>query len=321
MKKIVLIRQRPSIGDCLLLGPLIREIKKQHPKDKLTVITDSGYCGGALPRVFAHIPGIDRIETVPSVEWTTPGNRLVDPMLNCAIGDVPISVRNADLVFDCNSGFMQFERDHMGNTPYGISEFWLKHFKFYKPGMSLSPIFHIDEDAGAAAVDQWAKENNVPRNKPWVGIVLRSGASPRDWNYDQKAETVAIWLYTNGYVPISIDPINKISSPYTRACMGKPLDFVAALIKECKTVLTPDTGILHLAEAMGTSTVALWGILEPELRLKGYNTVVVPNDSLGLCEPENAKYCPCCSWTFQQWSCMRKITSPMIIEGLRLMLK
>jgi hypothetical protein len=318
--KIALIRQRPSIGDCLLLAPLIRAIKERHPNSRLTVITDSSYIGGALPRIFEGIPGVDRIECVASTEWTTEGNKVIDPILRTANGDTPHAVKKADLVYDCNSAFMEFERQYHGKTPCGIGEFWLRYHKYDTPTSNVLPVYQVSPEQ-EEAVSRWFEEFNIPTDKKLVGMVLRSGAACRDWDYNGKCASVAMWIHSANCYPIGIDPWKGLPSPYGCSCVGKPLDFVAALLKRCDAVLTPDTGLLHLAQAVGTPTVALWGILSPELRVKGYNTLVVPNTSLGVCSDNEAPYCPCCRWTFQQWSCMRRITLPMITEALAKTLK
>lgn len=313
--RIALIRQRPSIGDCLLLAPLIYAIKKRYPNSKLTVITDASYISGALPLIFDGIPGVDKIECVPSLEWTTEGNKEIDPSLRSASDIVPYTVRKADIVYDCNSAFMQFERDYRGKTPYGIGEFWLRHHGYYTPDSSTLPIYQVNPEK-EEEVDAWCIEHRVPTNKKLVGMVLRSGAICRDWDYDNKSTSIAMSLHSANYFPIGFDPWKVLPSPYGTSCVGKQLDFVAALLKRCSVVLTPDTGLLHLAQAVNTPTVALWGILDPNLRVKGYNTIVVPQTSLGNCTDGAAHMCPCCRWKFQQWSCMKRITIPMMTDAL-----
>ncbi len=313
--KTVIIRQRPSIGDCLLLSPLVSQLKRKYLDNQVTVITDDRYLGGALPLIFQGIPGVDRIECIDSREWTTALNQQIDPLLfGAAVDPPPYTVETADLVLDCNADFMQFERDYNGMTPYGIARFWLEHHKLYDPNVNLLPKYTVSDEKDAE-VQAWLAEKN-PENKPIVGIVLRAGMWARDWDYDGMSGRVADWLYTKGYLPVSIDFIKPLSNKYAVSCIGKQLDFVAALLKHCKLILTPDTGLLHLAQAVDTPQVALWGIMPPELRVKGYNCIVVPKKSLGYCQtPEELKSCQC-QWRFQQWSCLRRITFPMIIAGL-----
>jgi len=309
---ILLIRQRPAFGDALLLGPLIRTIKNIYPTSTLTVMTDSTYMAGALPLIFRGVPGVDRVECVPSLEWTTDSNKCVDPILRGAGIEAPYSVTHANLVMDCNGAYMAFERQYGGDIPYGIQEFWLKHFNYYDSTIDLRPKWNIPATA-LEAVDEWLTSVNL-QNKPMVGIVLRAGDKVRDWNYSKHSTDIADWLHTKGILPVGIDPFINLRSIYGVSCIGRQLDFVAALIQRCKVILTPDTGLLHLAEAVGTPTVGLWGIMRPELRVAGYRCNIVPKTSLGQCDQQG---CPCCSWKFQRWSCLNKITLPMILNGLR----
>jgi len=313
--RVCIIRQRPAIGDCLLLAPLISQVRRKHPKPTITVITDPAYMCGALPTVFGGIPGVDRIECIDSQEWTTEDNRRIDARLQGAsTTETPYSVKNADLVLNCNSAFMEFEREHNGRPPYGIAEFWLKHHGYYEEGVSLLPQYEVSKER-AIEVEHWLELNN-PNDKPMVGIVARAGDSARDWDYDGKSSRVADWLHTSGYLPIGIDPYKKIASPYAINCIGHKIDFVAALLARMRLVLTPDTGILHLAQAVGTPTVALWGIMPPELRVKGYDCIVVPKRSLGFCQSQDElRHCQC-RWKFQRWSCLHRLTLNMIIAGL-----
>ncbi len=311
-RSTILIRQRPAFGDALLLGPLIRTLKEHNPNDQLTILTDPTYLAGAMPMIFRHIPGVDRVECVLSLEWTTESNKQIEPFLRAAGAETPHSVKQADLVLDCNGAYMCFERFHEGNIPYGIQEFWLRHFNYYQEGADIRPQW-IVPDKAKQAVDVWLAEVN-PKNKPIVTIVLRAGEQPRNWDSDKHSTDIADWLHTKGFLPISIDPYLPLKSVYGVSCINRQLDFVAALLERSRLTLTPDTGLLHLAEAVGTPTVALWGIMRPELRVAGYDCTVVPSTSLGLCDN---KECPCCTWKFQQWSCMYKITLPMILAGLR----
>lgn len=300
--RIALIRQQPSIGDCLLLSPLIRELKAAHPGAHLTVVTDPTYLGGALPKIFEGIPGVDRIDQVTGQEWL-PG----------LPQDAPYSVRTADHVFDCNTAFLDHEREHNGAPPYGIAEFWLRHWNRWHEGIDMRPSYKVDLLA-EAEVGIWLDTHN-PSNKPIIGIVMQAGAPARDWDFRGMSGQVCDWANSNGYLPISIDLTKQPNSVYCTPCVGKRIDFVAALLQKCQVVLTPDTGLLHLAEAVGAKTVALWGIMDPRLRIAGYNTVRVPPQSMGYCQGAEEAQCQC--WKLQRWSCMRRILLSQVINGLQ----
>lgn len=312
--KIVVIRQRPAFGDALLLQPLLKALREKHPTGHITVVTDPNYLGGALPLMFESMPEIDRVEYIPSLEWTTEENKIVDPILYAAGKDTPYTVTKADILLDCNAAFIQFERQYNSRNPppCGIAEFWLRHFGFYTPETDLLPHYTVS-DSCKEAVNEWKSSNRI--TKPMIGIVLRAGDVIRDWDFNGLSTQIADWLHTSGYTPIGIDPVKTLPSIYGYSCVGKKLDYVAALLEQCHLVLTPDTGLLHLAQAVGTRTIALWGIMEPRLRVEGYNCKVVPEHSLGYCSNDR-KSCITCKKSNQQWSCLRRIKLPMIIKAL-----
>lgn len=296
---IVLIRQRPAIGDALLLAPLIREIKKEYPKQALTVLTDDTYMKGALPDIFQGISGVDRIELVPMRRWTTGDNVREDhELLGVDTVNVPLVVRKTDRLFNCNTAFIQHER--AGGDQYGIAEFWLRHFNFWEDGTDCRPEYTVPGHA-VEFVQDWLKNDN----KKVLGIVLRPGDPVRKWDFDDRATTLMNWASDRGYHPVSIDSMFKTNSTRGQTWYGHSITYTAALLKACSVVFTPDTGLLHLAEAVGTPTISLWGKVNPDLRVEGYRTM-----RLGIegprCAPEEK--CPCCiEWSFQHWGCVRKI--------------
>lgn len=300
--RIALIRQQPSIGDALLLSPLIREIKAAHPRSHLTVITDPMYLGGALPKIFAGLPGVNRVDQVSGFEWR--------PDLP---QEVPYSVRSADLVLNCNTAFLDFEGAHGGAPPCGIAEFWLRHFDRWREGVDMRPAFNVSE-AQKRLVEAWLGERGIFETGKLVGVVMQSGAPARDWDFHGMSARVCDWLHCAGYKPITIDLTKQSESIYAIPCVGQQIDFIAALLSYCTAVVTPDTGLLHLAEAVGTKTVAIWGIMDPRLRLLNYNTTLVPDRSLGYCTGSEERSCQC--WKLQRWSCLRRVLLSHIVNGM-----
>jgi Glycosyltransferase family 9 (heptosyltransferase) len=300
--KIVIIRQRPSIGDAILLQPLIREIRAEHPEAEIQAVTDIAYASGALKDAL-WLAGIDKIWNISQFEWTTEGNKCISPQFRSVDGRVPQVIRQADKVYDCNSAFMDYERQCGGKCDLGISEFWLQHFGYSTE--NSAPVLRSDP-AVCAEVD----EKFAGKTKPLVGIVLRSGDRVRD--YDRGIlPAVCMYLHTRGCIPVGIDPIMDLPSTYGMSLVGKPIRYVAEAMRRMSLILTPDTGLLHIAQGLGIPTVSLWGILHPSLRTKGYDTLPVYTGS--LCTNKN---CPCCTWKFQQFSCMYSIKENHVISAL-----
>jgi hypothetical protein len=310
----VLVRQRPAIGDALLLGPLVQLIKLKYPGERLTVVTDGMYAAGALSSVFALLNGVDRVESISALEWTTESNHRVEPHLPYHADNVPPVVARARRVFDCNGQFIEFERRHGGDPPHGIAEFWVRYHGFDPRQADLKPRILIPESLKKDAA-YW-RVNEMSLSKPAVGIVLRAGDPVRDWNFDGAATTLADGLWSLGCTPVGIDPTLPLPSHYGISVVGKRIDEIAAILSTLDLVITPDTGLLHLAEAVGTPTIALWGIMRPELRVAGYDCRVVPQVSKGYCTGEDLQGCRC-GWKFQQWSCLRRLRVKEILDAAR----
>lgn len=265
---IELIRTEPSMGDALLLGPLIRELKVKHPGHKLRVLTSAEYCGGVLYDVFKHNPLVDEVVLSPS---GTP----------------------ADFTYNCDKSFGVFEGAWNGNPPCGIAEFWLRFHECWYPGVDMMPVFQTTEGEKLACLD-WEFKGKA---KPMVGIVLRAGSLRRDWAYNNKERELAEFCRDQGWLPVMID--RELFTEGFTNCYARPLWEVAECIRNCAVVVTPDTGLLHLAQTVGTPTISLWGVIEPKLRTTGYQTTVLPRNPI-----PNCGQCWCCTYGYQFYSCL-----------------
>lgn len=288
MEKVTLIRQRPGVGDCLLLSPLIREIKKRHPLSKLTVLTDASYMDAALVDVFLGIEGVDRIECEPLKLTQTPGYAL------------PFTARNADHVFNCNNAFLSYEHQTEWHPKLSIAEFWLKHFGFETE--HALPKFKVSAEH-LATTKKHGKYDNT------VGIVLKAGHRKRDWPWQRHIYQLAAGIRKMGYHPLTIS-LDK-SVPSIEASVNERIPTLAAMLAMMPLLITPDTGLLHLAQAVGTKTIGIWGIMPPELRTKNYACTIVPPEPL----PRFGD-CICCLPP-QRWSCLQRITADLILEAAK----
>ncbi|MEO7999022.1 MAG: glycosyltransferase family 9 protein, partial [Gemmatimonadaceae bacterium] len=117
------------------------------------------------------------------------------------------------------------------------------------------------------------------------------------------ANAIASRVSENGGAPV-IDATGKLS-----------LLASAQLISRAKAIVTNDSAPLHLASAMKTPTVALFGPTVPTL---GFGPLAPKNVVLGvdhlLCRPCHAhgpQQCP-----LKHWKCMRELTPALVAETL-----
>jgi len=134
---------------------------------------------------------------------------------------------------------------------------------------------------------------------PLVGLVPGANAPARRWPAERFAE-LAGRIAARGARLVVMGGAGEVSLT-ARVAAGAPgaLDAggrtdvvdLAALLSLCELVVTNDTGPMHLAGAVGTSTVSLWGPSDPrEVRQVGAPDVRVTGADLP-CKPCYRNHC------------------------------
>jgi ADP-heptose:LPS heptosyltransferase len=128
-----------------------------------------------------------------------------------------------------------------------------------KPGI----IFRVSEEARAEA-DAWLLARSLGDGERVVAIHPAAGAGLKSWpaeRWGQVAERVPASIVLSG-AP-GDEPWLRCIQQHTRrmahvAC-GQRLEVSAALFERCAVVMAPDSGAAHVAAAVGTPTVRLYG--------------------------------------------------------------
>ncbi|MGE0159421.1 MAG: glycosyltransferase family 9 protein [Gemmatimonadales bacterium] len=134
---------------------------------------------------------------------------------------------------------------------------------------------------------------------PVVGMVPGSNAPARRWPAERFGE-VASWLGARGArVVVTGSPREAdLTAGIARRAPGSldtggrtAVTDLAALLSLCDLVITNDTGAMHLAGAVGTPTVSLWGSSDPtEVRQVGAPDRRVTGPDLP-CRPCRRNHC------------------------------
>ena len=139
----------------------------------------------------------------------------------------------------------------------------------------------------------------IGTGSPVVGIVPGSNAPARRWP-TERFGAVARELGARGARVVVMGGVGEVSLTATvaAACPGAldvggrtDLADLAALLSLCDLVVTNDTGSMHLAGAVGTRTVSLWGPSDPnEVRQVGAPDGRVTGAALP-CKPCRRNHC------------------------------
>lgn len=99
------------------------------------------------------------------------------------------------------------------------------------------------------------------------------------------------------------------------------LEQSASIVKKAKSVLTNDTGLMHIAAAFHKNIVSVWGNTVPELGMYPY----LPNEKekCHVVECKDVKCRPCSKLGFKEcpkrhFKCMMEIDSDTVVEKLKI---
>lgn len=131
------------------------------------------------------------------------------------------------------------------------------------------PIMQEDEDA----VSLFLKKEGVKPNEPLIGFQVGASTISRMWFADRFIELGKrlISAYPLLKIIITGSPAEKqycdeiargIRDRVVVSAGSLPLRQVSALVKQFKVLLTGDTGIMHIAIAVGTPVIALYAVAD-----------------------------------------------------------
>ncbi len=180
-------------------------------------------------------------------------------------------------------------------------------------------LLQITDDERAVAA-RWLRDKNVGANKPLVGLNMGASVERRRWSMRNFA-AVANELSGQAQIIVFGGPGDLAMIEELKTLVRTPL-FVAAgefsprqsaaLIERCATFITGDTGPLHLAMAVDTPIVALFGIVPAALRM-------VPNRGhIALEHNAVCQQLPLAKCVFEQHcSCLAAITPTEVVAAAR----
>ena len=161
------------------------------------------------------------------------------------------------------------------------------------------------------------EQNNLKHHRI-VGI--HPGASKKEklWEYEKFAEVVD-YLSLKGYQPVLIEgpgDFNTVRDIILK-CNTKPprvktsLKNVVAFISRCKLIICLDSSAVHIAAAVGTPVIALYGPQSPDYTKPFSNNIeIIWNENLHCRPCEYGK----CKYEFNL--CMQSISSDQVINKI-----
>jgi ADP-heptose:LPS heptosyltransferase len=287
---VLVVRPHNQMGDMLLGTPLLTALRSGYPEARIALLASPDNYG-----IMEHHPAVDelrvydkrRLQAHPSevrtfLAWLrgSPWDLVLMPttvsfsvtstlLARLAGGKLRVGGdgraygrRAGDAVFDlvvpCRKDEHQTDRNLAFARALGLP------IPTRRPSMGLS--------SGERAWAEAERRALAPEGARLVGIHPGAGKVPNRWPVERFGEVARVLLEDpRNSVAILAGPkeaalretLSARSGPRVRTLPDLTLRQAAALIERMDLFLCNDTGVMHIAGALGTPTVALFGPTDP----------------------------------------------------------
>ena len=329
----------------MLTTPIYRELRKVYPNSRLTLLTSEGF-----GRVLENNPHLDEIIYHHRKETRNDLENLIDQL----------RLQKFDLIYDIHnslrSRWIGWQLKRHAPKPehwliekrtlarelqirFGWGQFfngksqreqWLEPLRRHHTGALSTKTELFPSVADKNYVKAWLNQNDL-QDKPFVCIGASASFPLKCWplqNFKQLIENIiqsgisVVLVGTNGEIETEelAEYFRGSQNVFCAAGMFTILQS-AALLEMANAVVANDTSIIHLAEAMRTPSIALFG---PTVKEFGYAPMLAQSR---LIETDLALRCRPCSRTGkgtcknrEQQICMYSISTQKVWDAAQLLL-
>ncbi len=322
MTKVLIIRLS-SIGDIVLTTPVIRNLKQQGPQDlALHFIIKKQY-----QSVLQANPHIDKL-------WLAENN------INELIPE--LVKEQYDYVIDLHHNLRSLKIKKKLQVEYSsVDKVNIQKWIWVNTGINLMPEAHI-VDRYMDCLDHFGISNDgkgldffIPKEDEVNVSSIASKLQANDYiawaigaTYDGKKlsvkKTIKLLRKINHPVILMGGPMDEKDGKtilenvpnHIHSAIGKfSIPQSASIIRQARMVVTPDTGLMHIASAFKKNIVSIWGCTTPGLGMSAY----MPGDKSIIIEPLGLKRRPCsklgnhCKY---KGGCINRIENDAIVRAI-----
>jgi len=308
----ILIVRFSSVGDILLITPLVRAIRERHPECHLTVLTER-----AFRPLISDNPRIDRIlelrdgaslthlareirHTGYTHKLDLQGDRRTRLLRTLAPGSwSAYSKRRL-----ARNMLVRFKWSRYAATAPPVAEQYFEAARSLDVAPDGKPAeFSLSDNAHRHA-DRWLSANSFNGTRPLVALAPRTASETKCWPVSHWV-TLVRELAADGIDSVIVGEADDAAACETIAASGGPhsrsvagtfgLQRSGALIARARVLVTGENWPMHMATAVGTPVVALFG---PTVRQFGFlpygapSIVVERNLACRPCSAEGGPSCP-----------------------------
>lgn len=328
----IIVRMPNWLGDLVMATPVLKDLRARYPSAHITAMALAG--PAALLEKDPHINALMRFKKPSGWIHNIRSSEFIDS-LRAAEYDLGILLTNSF------SSALWFWRagipNRIGFSAYGRRLLLTQSLSYpHAPGQhqvitykklleplsiplsSTAPKLYLDEAEKAYARNQLSKMG-IPDNATIIGI--NPGAaygSAKCWIPERFHEVAHRLIHDKGYTVLFFG--DELTSPLVQnICCGLSERFInlagktslrelLAYISQCKTLLTNDSGPMHIAAALGVPPLALFGSTS-DAKTSPYLSGKVIHKHVS-CSPCYQRTCPI------DFRCMKRIESDEVFREL-----
>ena len=279
------LREAGGLGDVVRVLPVLTGLRRRHPTAELWV-----WGLGPYEPIFTHGGCGDHFVPVALAE-RRPRDAFPDPAayayLNRSDSDDPLPEFDQTIDLYCPAFRHEVE------TEGAPSQDRIQLFCRAAGVRAGRPRYHVrpEERAGAR---QWLDRSGTGAAPVKVGLQPFSTAAIRNWPAARWQELAGRLIGAGRGVVVFDRSEGRLRGFPGAHCAGPPLPGLAALVAEMDLMITPDSGLFHLAGAVDTPGLGLFGSTNGPLIAKWYpkSRVIQGHPARGRLEPGECK-APC----------------------------
>ena len=272
LKKILVIRFS-SIGDIVLTTPVIRCLKHKYPDSEIHFITKKSFSN-----VVASNPYISKVISIDK-EVKEVAQQLKKEGYSFVV-DLHKNIRSRQVISAVKAKNTSFKK-------YNWEKFLLTHFKLNKmPDLHivdryLATISELDVVNDLKGLDFFIDPKNKVSDLPfdnYLALVVGAAHRTKALTAQKISEIIESVNFPIVLVGGEDDKekgekaifLSDDSSQVFNACGTYNLEQSASILKQSKCVITPDTGMMHIASALNKPVISIWGNTVPEFGMYPY---------------------------------------------------
>lgn len=269
--KICIYRACGGLGDILMITPLLRVIKETYPLCQLTFAIDTKTAGDNYYNLIKNNPYIDEIVSAHTVKKDS-----------------------YHLFKDISSVCLQYENS--GLPPINRIDIFAKSCGFQLT--SPKPYYRVEEDEKIWASNLFDKISKGKKDKyKFIMLHTASYDNKRTWPIHKYTELISLLNKERSDIFYLINDFQRLN-PYwdkmrnTYEVSSYGIRELCAITERVDLFVGPDSGPMHIAGALNTPGIALFGSIAPQARINHYPSFEALTVKNLACMPCYYKPCP-----------------------------